>query len=261
MASPTLLRLLAAGALLASAALAQSLQATPETARAPVLVELFTSEGCSDCPPADRLLEELDRKQIVPGAQAIVLSEHVTYWNHTGWRDPFSLDEMDYRQKEYGKRFNLDSTYTPQAVIDGTAQLVGNKAADVIKAVKHAASTPKKSLTVADARWENGAASFTVRGAADPGSKLVAVLAADGTGPKITSGENAGRTIHHVAVVRTIKEFGANVADGRVLRLHSGNLAHDLAHDQASAPVRLVVFLVDRKSGHVTAVSEQNLSR
>ncbi len=223
----------------------------------PVLVELFTSEGCSDCPPADRLLEELDAKQFVPGAQAIVLSEHVTYWNHLGWRDPFSLDEVDFRQKEYGERFNLESIYTPQAVIDGAAQLVGNNAAGVAKAVEHAASTPKKSLTIADAHWENGAVSFAVHGAVDSGTKLIAVLAADATGPKITRGENAGRTIHHVAVVRTIKEFNANNADGRTLRLSGGSLAHD----QPAVPVRLVVFLVDRKSGRVTAVSEQTLSR
>jgi hypothetical protein len=254
--------MLAVSTLLASTAcsLTASAQSTPpasDQARVPVLVELFTSEGCSDCPPADRLLEELDTKQFVPGAQAIVLSEHVTYWNHLGWRDPFSLDEMDFRQKEYGSRFNLESIYTPQAVIDGNAQLVGNNAAGVAEAVEHAASKPKKPLAIADAHWENGAVSFAVRGATDSGSKLVAVLAADGTGPKITRGENTGRTIHHVAVVRAIKEFGSNAADGRTLRLSGGSLAHDTA----SAPLRLVVFLVDRKSGHVIAVSEQVLSQ
>ena len=262
MASPRLLRLFAVGVSLALTAIlipasAQSPQSASDQARVPVLVELFTSEGCSDCPPADRLLEERDAKQFVSGAQAIVLSEHVTYWNHLGWRDPFSLDEVDFRQKEYGERFNLESIYTPQAVIDGNAQLVGNNADGVAKAVEHAASTPKKALTIADPHWENGAVSFAVHGAVDSSSKLVAVLAADGTGPKITRGENAGRTIHHVAVVRAIKEFGSNATDGKILRLPGGNLAHD----QGSTPIRLVAFLVDKKSGRVTAVSEQTLSR
>jgi hypothetical protein len=229
--------------------------AAPDQPRVPVLVELFTSEGCSDCPPSDRLLEELDKKQFVPGAQAIVLSEHVTYWNQLGWRDPFSRDENDQRQKEYGDRFNLDSVYTPQAVIDGSAQLVGNNAAGMAKAIEHAASTPKKPLAIGNARWDNGGVSFTVQGAMESGSTLVAVLAADGQGPKILRGENAGRTLHHVAVVRTMKDFGSSAADGRALRLSAGALAKD----QASGQPRLVVFLVDRKSGRVIAVSEQTL--
>jgi len=220
-------------------------------------VELFTSEGCSDCPPADRLIEELDTRQPIAGAQAIVLSEHVTYWNHLGWRDPFSLDEMDLRQKDYGDRFHLDSIYTPQAVIDGTAQLVGNNAAGLAHAVEQAATTPKKTLTIADAHWDNNAVSFTVRGDADSGARLVAVLAADAEGAKIVRGENAGKTLHHVAVVRTIKEFASNAADGRPLRLSTGSFSHG----PSAAPVRLVVFLVDRKTGHVAAVSEQTVSR
>jgi hypothetical protein len=228
-----------------------------QQARVPVLVELFTSEGCSDCPPADRLLEELDTKQPVPGVRAIVLSEHVTYWNHQGWTDPFSLDTIDFRQKEYGDRFNIESIYTPQAVIDGSAQLVGNNAAGVEQAIERAAATPKKSLTIADAHWDSDAVSFTVHGEADPKSKVVAVVAADAQGAKITRGENAGKTLHHVAVVRTIKEFGANAADGRPLRLSAANLAHV----PASTPVRLVVFLVDKKTGHVTAAEEQTLRR
>jgi hypothetical protein len=261
MASPAALSrsFLAIAAFLLAALLAsaQSPQPSPDHARVPVLVELFTSEGCSDCPPADRLLEQLDTTQPIPHAQAIVLSEHVTYWNHQGWIDPFSFDEIDLRQKEYGDQFRLESVYTPQAVIDGTTQLVGNNGPGLAKAVEQAASMPKKPITISDAHWEQNAVTFSVHAPVDSGVKLVAVVAADATGKKITSGENTGRTIHHVAVVRTIREFNASAADGRPLRLSGGSLSHD----QTASPVRLIVFLFEKKTGHVIAVSEQTLSR
>jgi hypothetical protein len=246
--------LLAAG----SSAVGASAQQAADNARVPVLVELFTSEGCSDCPPADKLLEELDTKQFVPGAQAIVLSEHVTYWNHQGWTDPFSMTDIDDRQKEYGDRFHLDSIYTPQAVVDGTAQMVGNNGPELARAVEAAAKTAKEQLTIAEPHWENGAAVFSVKGATDSKSRLFAVLAADATRSEVAHGENAGRTLHHVAVVRVMKDFGSSSAYGRPLRLSGGALAHG---KDASGPVRLVVFAVDRKTGHVTAVAEQTINR
>ncbi len=240
-----------------SCALGASAQAAGGT-RVPVLVELFTSEGCSDCPPADKLLEELDTKQFVPGAQAIVLSEHVTYWNHQGWTDPFSMPEIDDRQKEYGDRFHLDSIYTPQAVVDGTAQMVGNNGPELARAVEAAAKTAKEQLTIAESRWESGAVVFSVKGAVDAKARLFGVLAADATQSEVARGENAGRTLHHIAVVRVMKDFGSSSADGRPLRLSGGALAHG---KDASGPVRLVVFAVDRKTGHVVSVAEQTINR
>jgi len=226
--------------------------------RVPVLVELFTSEGCSDCPPADELLGQMDARQFVPGAEAIVLSEHVTYWDRQGWRDPFSLEEMTERQQSYEYRFNLQDSYTPQAVVDGSAQMVGNNAPAVERAVAEAATRPKADLQIEDARWENGAAVFSVKGATDAKARLVAVLAEDATHSEVKSGENAGRTLHHVAVVRVMKELGAENADGRPLKLGGGPLDHK---DEATGPVRLVVFEVDHKTGHVLAVAEQKLMR
>lgn len=238
--------------------LGQSRPATEGAQRVPVLVELFTSEGCSDCPPADALLGQLDSKQPVANAQAIVLSEHVTYWNREGWVDPFSLDGMTDRQEAYVRRFGLESSFTPQMVVDGATQFVGNNAPALLAAVQNAAKTPKQSLAIENARWDHGSATFSIRGASPPGSRLFAVLAANGTHREVSGGENAGRTLHHVAVVRVMKEFGSESEDGRPLKLSGGDLNHK---DESDGPVRLVVFLVDHKTGHVLGAAEQTLSR
>ena len=226
--------------------------------RTPVLVELFTSEGCSDCPPADEFLARLDATQFVPNAEAIVLSEHVTYWDRQGWRDPFSLDEITQRQQSYEFHFNLQDSFTPQAVVDGSAQMVGNNSAAVASAVAEAAGKPKQPLTIANAQWSAGNATFSIHGTAENNTRLVAVLAADATHSEVARGENAGRTLHHVAVVRVMKEFDAASADGRSLKLGGGPLNHK---EEAGGPVRLVVFLVDHKTGHVLSAAEQTLQR
>jgi hypothetical protein len=243
---------LAAGSLVAQAA------SNSPAHRQPVLVELFTSEGCSDCPPADALLARLDREQFVPNADAIVLSEHVTYWNHEGWRDPFSMPAIDERQRGYVYHFGLQSSYTPQAVVDGALQVVGNSADALTQAIEQAAKTPKEPLTIENLHWVNGGVDFSVHVQPDSGAKLEAALAEDATHREVTSGENAGRTLHHVAVVRAMKDFGSKALDGRTLRLADSGLSQG---DDARLPLRLVVFVADRKSGHVLAVAEQSLAR
>src|SRR4051794_37883402 len=95
----------------------------------PIVVELFTSEGCESCPPADVLLQQLASTQPVAGAQIIPLSLHVDYWDQLGWKDRFSSALLTNRQRTYGARFNIDSVYTPQIVVDGRSELVGSDGA------------------------------------------------------------------------------------------------------------------------------------
>ena len=236
----------------------QAPQSNRPDQRVPVLVELFTSEGCSDCPPADALLAELDAKQFVPGAEAIVLSEHVTYWDHQGWRDPFSLEAMTQRQEEYVRRFALDSAYTPQMVVDGTSQFVGSNGRALLAAVNKAAAKPKAHLAIENARWDQGNVRFAVRGEKANGTKIIAVLAADATHSEVAHGENAGRKLNHTAVVRVIKQFSSDAADGRLLELPAGPLAQA---SEANGPVRLVVFMADGGNRQVRAAAQQVLSR
>ncbi len=232
-------------------------QAEASRVRNPVLVELFTSEGCSSCPPADALLARLDEQQFVPGAQAIVLSEHVTYWNHDGWQDQFSLDDVTDRQQQYEARLGVESSYTPQAIIDGVAQVVGSDEAGLRRAIAQAANRPAADLEIESAQWSGDAVRFEARAgsmALGADAKLFAALAIDSAQTAIKGGENSGRTVRHVAVVRAIREMGKGALDGRELSIKPVSSIQ-------SSPVRLVVFLADRHSGRVIGVAERTLTR
>src|ERR1700688_239584 len=125
------------------------------TARTPVLVELFTSEGCSDCPPGDALLKKLDRSQPVRNAELVVLSEHVDYWNDIGWKDPYSSHQFSVRQGDYALRFRLEGPYTPQMVVDGHAELVGSDELGAIEAVENETRFVKVPLSLSGVHFEN----------------------------------------------------------------------------------------------------------
>src|SRR5260370_705769 len=129
-------------------------QAIDDASRAPVLVELFTSDGCSSCPPADALLEGLDRSQPVNGTELIVLSEHVDYWNDIGWKDPFSSHDYSETQSAYAGHFGLGSIYTPQMVVDGHIELVGSDERNSIQAVESATNAAKAQLSLSAIRFD-----------------------------------------------------------------------------------------------------------
>src|SRR5882724_13679252 len=117
-----------------------------EDKRVPVIVELFTSEGCSSCPPADTLLSRLERAQPVAGAQITALEEHVDYWPHLGWVDPFSAPQYRVRQNDYAQHFSLENVFTPQMVVNGQAQFTGNDGARALQEIGRAAQIPSMQV-------------------------------------------------------------------------------------------------------------------
>jgi hypothetical protein len=219
--------------------------------RTPVLLELFTSEGCSSCPPADRLLEELDRTQPLPGVELIVLSEHVDYWNRLGWKDPFSSALYSARQGEYSNRFHLDSVYTPQLVVDGKFQLVGHDRREAFSAIGHSMHDLKLPIVISEAARARSSvtATFEVPGSErSNGTTLIYVVLADNqTHSSVVSGENSGRALTHVAVARHIIQSGP-------ARLSTGltkQVALPVPPGAGAEGLRVVVFLQDQSSGHV----------
>ena len=239
--------------------LAGSPRARSEADRQPVLVELFTSEGCSSCPPADALLARLDRQQFIAGAQAIVLSEHVTYWNDLGWKDPFSKLELTERQRRYGEQFRLEGPYTPQMVVNGHWEFVGSDAAALAKAVQEAAAEehlhPPVEIRIQNLQVARNALRAVVETGSGQGGRLIAVLAAETTSTHVIRGENADRILNHVAVVRSLVELArvGTPLKGSVLNL-------PLAADTPEK-MRLILILQDGKTGRVHGSTETLFNR
>lgn len=186
------------------------------SASIPVLLELFTSEGCSSCPPADKLLMELDRNQPIPGANLIVLSEHVDYWNRQGWSDPFSSPAFTARQEMYASRLGVSEIYTPQIVMDGARSVVGGDWPKVKNALNESLRDSKIPLGVAAERnnaegQKNNAIIHVTVGASppEPRAHIYLVLARDRAQSQVSRGENAGRSLSHVAVAYSLKEIAA----------------------------------------------------
>ena len=235
---------------------------TAATGPTPVLVELFTSEGCSSCPAADRLLTRLQRDQPVQDVEIVALGQHVDYWNGLGWNDRFSAAEFTARQASYGVAFRRTDVYTPQMVVDGSAELVGGDEARVLAAIRAAAATPKLVLGVRrlavvgggprDLRLRIEGTELERAGVAGEADLLLA-LTEDGLASRVRKGENAGRSLRHDCVVRRLLHL-AEVdlsaepffVETPVIPLSAGwNLRN----------VRAVVFLQQRPQRRVVGVT------
>ncbi len=181
-------------------------------ARSAVLVELFTSEGCSSCPPADALLASLLQEQPIANAEIVAFELHVDYWDRLGWKDPFCSRAFTNRQESYARSFGGTEVYTPQMVVDGREHLVGSDRAEATKAIGAAAAREHLPLAVST-RVAGESLRMTIDLPAAPrGGEPVDVFAAV-IERELTSvvarGENGGRTLKHAAVVRKIQTLGS----------------------------------------------------
>jgi hypothetical protein len=208
----------------------------------PVVVELFTSQGCSSCPPADALLRGIARDPSLHG-HVIPLAFHVDYWNHLGWRDPFSSAEWSRRQMFYVRSFQLNSAYTPQMVVNGARQFVGSSSTNMNAALEEASRARSVGNVTLNVSRAGSKIDASVRADVPANSDVFVVLFEDDVSTRIEGGENAGRTATEDAIVR------------QAVRLGTGPLTRSITLDADPSWKRLgvVAFAQDRATLAITA--------
>src|SRR5262245_46698436 len=231
----------------------------PAAPRVPVLVELFTSEGCSSCPPADTLLASLLREQPVPDVEIVPLSLHVDYWDHQGWKDPFSSKTFTARQQAYSRIFGEDRVYTPQMVVDGRDEFTGSDERAARRALAGAASRPHLPLKI-DARSQGPSVRLSIDLPPAPADgeaiDVIVALTEDDLSSIVKRGENGGRTLNHVAVVRSLQTLGALERESFVA---NGQISLNKAWNPAN--MRAVAWLQGQKTKHVYAAARSPIVR
>ena len=252
------------GMVLVAGTAVRPIVAAADTRPIPVVVELYTSEGCSDCPPADRLLTELVAEQPLAGVQVIALGEHVDYWNYLGWTDRFSSAALTQRQEDYQARvFAPTPVYTPQLVVDGHLQSIGSNRAAVRQVLRRAAGATKADVHLAVSDPQAGRASATI--AVDltagmmlrePADVLVAIVE-DGLVTEVPRGENRGRTLEHNAVVRYLGVVGEMPQSDRSRSLTTSIV---LAPDWQPARLRVIAFVQERNSRRIVGAASVSLT-
>jgi len=216
------------------------------------VVELFTSEGCSSCPPADQLMARM--QQDCKGQPVYILTFHVDYWNRLGWKDIFSDAAYSRRQNQYAAWLGLQSVYTPQVVVNGSKEFVGSQESAIRKAISDGLQEVSPAqLTLADVRQDKGKVAWRcqARNAGHNTSLLVAIVQRSATS-QVKAGENSGRTLSHVQVVRQLQTVKVD-ADG------SGAGYLPLPAGVGTADVEIIAFLQDKGNGQIVAATRATL--
>jgi hypothetical protein len=216
------------------------------------VVELFTSEGCSSCPPADQLMARI--QQDFKGQPVYILAFHVDYWNRLGWKDIFSDAAYSQRQNQYAAWLRLQSVYTPQVVVNGSKEFVGSEESTIRKAISDGLQDVLPAqLTLADVRQDKGKVVWRcqARNAGHNTFLLVAMVQRSATS-QVKAGENSGRTLSHVQIVRQLQtvKMDANGSGAGYLPLPAG---------VSTADVEIIAFLQDNDNGHIIAATRSSL--
>jgi len=241
-----------------------SISLSAQNARTPVLVELFTSEGCSSCPPADAVLMQLDKAQPVPGAEVIILSQHVDYWNQLGWMDPFSSSDFSRRQQAYSDSMAGNGPYTPQMIVDGRTEFNGSDSGKAQRAIAAAARNPKASikLTLSPAGegsphvqiYINGLDAAAIFAKESGKADVMLAITENGLQSSVTRGENAGRTMPHSGVVRRLSTVGTTTRFG-----FSADQVISIDKSWKRENLRVVVFVQERGTRRVLGAAATGL--
>jgi hypothetical protein len=218
---------------------------SPSETRSPVLVELFTSEGCSTCPPADQLMLQLEQQQQLDGVPIIVIGEHVDYWDHQGWRDRFSSATATARQQDYKEKLHFREEYTPQAIVNGKYQVVGSDGPALGNAIRTAAGE-SSGLRLDLHRASPDSFEIAVVNPSRRKVRLVVAIVESGLTTKVGGGENRGKELQHPSVLRRLTTITTSSAesfqgDARVKPEHEWNSDHlkiiALAQDAATGAI------------------------
>jgi hypothetical protein len=220
----------------------------------PIVVELFTSEGCSSCPPADLLLRKLDSSQPIAGAHLIVLEEHVDYWDDLGWKDPFSSHEFTLRQSAYADRLKVRAPYTPQMVIDGNLEVLGSDARRVQAVLDSTRSLPTVPVRLSSLTIENGKVHAHVETGNLPSKAEIFVgLALDRADTEVKRGENGGRHLEHVAVLQSLHHQGKAQAGQSFTREVT------IPAKSPGAAYRVIAIIQEPDQGKIIGAAVENL--
>jgi len=220
----------------------------------PIVVELFTSEGCSSCPPADSLLRKLDSAQPIAGARLIVMEEHVDYWDDQGWKDPFSSHEFTLRQSEYAQRLHVRAPYTPQMVVNGTVELLGSDAQRAELAFNSARSVPSLAVRLSGVTLENGKVHAHVETDEVPSrAHLYVALALEHADTQVKRGENGGRHLEHVAILQTLTN------QGKIAKGQSFTKNVIIPAGRTGAAYRVIAFVQEPDQGKIIGAAAENL--
>ena len=225
--------------------------------RTPVVVELFTSEGCSSCPPADDLLWRLESASPSLSIEVIALSEHVDYWNQLGWQDRFSSPLFSARQQEYGRAFRQDNVYTPQIVINGQTEVLGSDSRRVLQEIRRAADGSRANIEMTLLSPESLRLKVESVPADTQDADILLAITETQLATSVQAGENTGRLLRHTGVVRSLVSLGR--LDRKKAGAYSADVALRFRPEWRRPNLKLVLLVQDRSSRRIVGAASLHL--